>query len=68
MGHELFINRMSLITQFGYYFYYPFDFEGRTYNRIGLKRYFGDKVFGAITLKSHAAKAEALEFGGGIRL
>lgn len=68
LGHELFINRMSLITQFGYYFYYPFDFEGRTYNRIGLKRYFGDKIFGAITLKSHAAKAEALEFGIGIRL
>ncbi|AKA35660.1 acyloxyacyl hydrolase [Flagellimonas lutaonensis] len=68
VGHELFINKMSIVTQLGYYVYYPFDFEGRTYNRIGLKRYFGDKVFGAITLKSHAAKAEAVEFGIGIRL
>ncbi len=68
LGHELFVNKLSVVTQLGYYVYYPFDFEGRVYNRIGLKRYFGDKVFGAITLKSHGAKAEALEFGVGIRL
>ena len=68
MGHELFINRMSLITQVGYYIYYPFDFEGRTYLRIGLKYYFGKKWFGALTLKSHGAKAEAIEFGVGVRL
>ncbi|NQX85040.1 MAG: acyloxyacyl hydrolase [Flavobacteriaceae bacterium] len=68
VGHELFVNKMSLLTQFGYYVHYPFDFEGRTYQRIGLKRYFGDKVFAAITLKTHAAKAEALELGIGIRL
>jgi hypothetical protein len=68
VGHELFINTMSIISQFGYYVYYPFDFEGRMYNRVGLKRYFGDKIYGAITLKSHGAKAEAVEFGVGIRL
>ena len=68
VGHELFINQMSVISQLGYYVYYPFDFEGRVYNRIGLKRYFGDNIFAAITLKSHGAKAEAVEFGIGIRL
>ncbi len=68
LGHELYINEMSLIAQLGYYVYYPFDFEGRLYNRIGLKRYFGNKVFGAITLKSHGAKAEAVELGIGVRL
>ena len=68
VGHELFINRWSVITQLGYYVYYPFDFEGRIYNRVGLKRYFGDKFFGAITLKSHGAKAEGVEFGVGVRL
>ncbi|SEQ01631.1 Lipid A 3-O-deacylase (PagL) [Hyunsoonleella jejuensis] len=67
-GHELFVNKTSLLTQFGYYIYYPFDFEGRTYLRIGLKRYFGKKWFGALTLKSHGAKAEAVELGFGIRL
>ena len=68
VGHELFINKMSIITQLGYYIYYPYDFEGRVYNRVGLKRYFGDKFFGAITLKSHGAKAEGVEFGIGVRL
>lgn len=68
LGHELFINKLSVITQLGYYVYYPFDFEGQVYNRVGVKRYFGDKWFAALSLKSHAAKAEALELGVGIRL
>jgi hypothetical protein len=68
VGHELFINRLSVLAQLGYYVYYPFDFEGRVYNRVGIKRYFGTKWFGAISLKSHGAKAEAIEFGVGIRL
>jgi hypothetical protein len=38
------------------------------YNRVGLKRYFSDKLYGALTLKSHGAKAEAVELGIGIRL
>ncbi|MEY8780562.1 acyloxyacyl hydrolase [Allomuricauda sp. XS_ASV26] len=68
IGHELFVNKMSVVAQLGYYVYYPFDFEGKIYNRIGMKRYFGEKIFGAVTLKSHGAKAEAVEFGIGIRL
>jgi len=68
LGHELFINKTSLITQLGYYVYYPFDFEGRLYVRAGLKRYFGKRFFGALTLKSHGFRAEALEFGIGVRL
>lgn len=67
-GHELFVNKISIETQLGYYVYYPYDFEGRTYFRVGLKRYFNKKWFGALTLKSHGAKAEAVEFGFGIRL
>ena len=68
VGHELFINKLSLVTQAGYYIYYPVDFESRTYLRAGLKRYFGKKWFGAITVKAHGAAAEAVEFGVGIRL
>ncbi|UNY99124.1 acyloxyacyl hydrolase [Zhouia spongiae] len=67
VGHELFMNKMSLVTQFGYYTYYPIDFEGRLYQRVGLKYYLGNKLFSALTLKTHAAKAEAVEFGLGYR-
>jgi hypothetical protein len=68
VGHELFINKFSIITQVGYYVHYPVDFEGRTYIRAGMKRYFGKKWYIVGTLKSHGAKAEATEFGVGIRL
>ena len=68
VGHELFINKMSLVTQFGYYVYYPFEFESRTYIRAGLKRYINNNIYAALTLKSHGARAEALEFGIGVRL
>lgn len=68
IGHELFINKLSLITQLGYYAYYPYEFEKRVYERIGLKRYFGKRLFGAVTLKAHGAAAEAVEFGVGVRL
>ncbi|MCW5516095.1 acyloxyacyl hydrolase [Muriicola sp. Z0-33] len=67
LGHELFVNKISVVTQLGYYVYYPFDFEGQVYNRVGLKRYFGDNWFAAVSLKSHGAKAEAVELGVGVR-
>ncbi|MGB5172889.1 acyloxyacyl hydrolase [Eudoraea sp.] len=67
-GYELYISKLSIIAQLGYYVYYPFDFEGRVYNRVGFKYYFGKNLHGAITLKSHGAAAEAVEFGIGIRL
>ncbi len=68
VGHELFINKLSLITQLGYYVYYPVEVEGRIYERLGLKRYFNNKWFVSISLKAHAAKAETVAFGVGIRL
>ncbi len=68
LGHELFINKLSLITQLGYYVYYPVEVEGRIYERLGLKRYFKKKWFASISLKAHAAKAETVAFGVGVRL
>ncbi|GAA4277125.1 acyloxyacyl hydrolase [Aquimarina mytili] len=68
MGHELRVNRISVLTQFGYYVYYPYDFEGQTYLRAGLQYYFTKNIFGAFTVRSHAAKAEAMEFSIGYRL
>ena len=70
LGHELRFNKIAFVSQVGYYLYYPFDFEGRIYNRLGLKRYFGpsERIYGVVTVKAHGAKAEAVEFGIGIRL
>jgi hypothetical protein len=66
-GHELFINKWSLIKQVGYYIYSPSRFESDVYFRGGLKRYFNKQWFGSVSVKTHGFKAEALEWGIGIR-
>lgn len=68
LGHELRINKISVLTQLGYYIYYPYDFEGQVYNRFGLRYYANKNIFGSVTVRSHAAKAEAVEFSIGYRL
>jgi hypothetical protein len=68
VGHELHLNKLAFVSQLGYYIYYPYDFQGRIYIRAGLNYYFNKHIFGAVTLKTHAAKAEAIEFGLGIRI
>lgn len=67
-GYELYINRLSLEAQVGYYFYDPLHNEIPLYDRIGLKYYWTPKVFSALSLKTHMFLAEAIEFGLGIRL
>jgi len=68
-GYQFRINKLAPFVNAGYYIYYPYDFEGRMYNRLGIKRYIGEKdqIFGIVSVKAHAAKAEAVEFGVGVR-
>jgi hypothetical protein len=68
IGHELFINNLSVETQAGFYVYEPFNSTGSMYQRLGLKYYFGNTIFSSLSLKTHGAKAEVMEFGIGVRL
>jgi len=69
VGHELRLNQLAFVSQVGKYVYREYEFENSTYNRLGLKRYFyEDRIFVALTLKAHFAKAEAIEFGLGVRI
>uniref|UniRef100_UPI00404A310D acyloxyacyl hydrolase n=2 Tax=Flavobacterium sp. TaxID=239 RepID=UPI00404A310D len=68
VGHELFINQFSIETQLGYYVYRPFKEDINIYQRVGLKYYYTDFFFSSLHLKSHAARAEAVEIGIGFRL
>lgn len=68
IGHELFINRLSIETQLGYYVYDPAGLDNTIYDRVGLKYYITKKIFGALAVKTHGFMAEALEMGIGIRL
>ncbi|GLB51115.1 hypothetical protein NBRC110019_01540 [Neptunitalea chrysea] len=68
VGHELFMNRLSLLTQIGFYVYNPIDYESGMYQRVGLNYHINKTVFAGLTLKTHAAQAEAVEFALGVRL
>jgi len=68
VGHELFINKLSVETQVGYYVYKPFDYEIDLYQRVGLKYYTYKNCFTGIGLKTHGGRAEAIELTLGIRL
>ncbi|WP_298248239.1 acyloxyacyl hydrolase [uncultured Christiangramia sp.] len=69
LGHKLTFNKMSLITHLGYYAYYPYDdYVDRVYNRMGLQRDFSKDWWASVTVRSHGANAEAVEFSIGYRL
>lgn len=69
LGHQLTFHRLSLITHLGYYVYYPYDnYVERIYNRVGLQHPIYKNIFGSVTVRSHWANAEAVEFSIGYRL
>lgn len=67
VGYEMFLSNLSLEGQFGYYVYAPFNDNSDVYQRLGVKYYFHKNIFGGFFLKTHMAKAEALEFSVGVR-
>ena len=67
IGHELFINKLSLEAQVGYYVYQPYKFDIPVYDRLALKYYLTKNIFTGLSLKTHLFLAEALEFVMGIR-
>ena len=68
VGHELFINKVSIETQVGFYVYKPFKNDIAMYNRVGAKYYVTKNIFSSFHIKTHLFLAEALEFGVGYRL
>ena len=68
IGHELFINKLSIETQLGYYVYKPFNYETDIYQRVGVKYYIYKNIFSGVGLKTHGGRAEAIEATIGIRL
>ncbi|MFN8273852.1 MAG: acyloxyacyl hydrolase [Flavobacteriaceae bacterium] len=68
VGHELFINKLSIETQLGYYIYRPFELDKPYYDRLGFKYYWTPKFFTGVAVKTHGFLAEAIEYGVGVRL
>ncbi|HAI75496.1 MAG TPA: hypothetical protein DCM08_04550, partial [Microscillaceae bacterium] len=69
VGHELVAGSVSLLTQLGVYIYRPYDkIDLPLYQRIGLRYYFNDRLFGQFGMKLHLGAAECLEFGVGYNI
>lgn len=68
VGHELFINKISVETQVGYYVYDQLKTDGNVYDRVGMKYYISPKIFAGVGVKTHGFMAEAVEFSVGVRL
>jgi hypothetical protein len=68
VGYEMFINKISLEAQVGYYIYRPFVNDIALYDRVGFKYHFTPKIYTSFSVKTHVFLAEALEFGVGVRL
>ena len=67
VGHELLVNKLTFVTQLGYYLYKPYYPKDRIYARIGLNYYFTDRIYGGINLKTHYAVAEVIDYNIGFR-
>lgn len=68
VGHEFNFNKLAVVTQLGYYVYWPSEYESIVYTRLGLRYFITDRYFVDATVRTHGANAEAIEWGIGIRI
>lgn len=61
-GHELHMNRLSLITQYALYLNRPHPSHRYTYQRYGLKYHLTERTVIAATLRAHAGRADYMEW------
>ena len=64
-GYEIHFSKLSIEGQMGVYVYAPFSAEEAVYQRLSSKYLITDHIFAGLGLKTHMAKAEALEFSIG---
>ena len=68
LSYALVFNKISYNLQLGYYLYDKLNINGNIYSRLGFRTYITDKIILNLTLKTHFAKADLLEFGVGYRI
>ncbi len=65
LGGELLLGKLHLIGEGGMYIYSPKWHKGLIYQRVGLKYMFTPQLSGSMTLKTHFARADYMEWGIG---
>lgn len=65
VSHEYIYRRIGIITQLGYYIYSKYETTEPLYERVGVRWYFGKKMFTGIAVKAHLFNAEFIEWSLG---
>lgn len=68
VGYEWYLNKLTAEGNIGYYVHDEYKKNTAFYQRLGLRYYVTPNVFGIMSLKTHFAKAEAIEVGVGYKL
>ena len=66
-SHELVISKLTVITQMGVYLYTKLKSDGSLYHRFALKYKLSERIFVNLSLKTHWAKADYIEWGLGYK-
>ncbi|MDP4268223.1 MAG: acyloxyacyl hydrolase [Bacteroidota bacterium] len=67
LTHNFIFSRISFLTEMGYYLYTKDVSDGSFYHRLGFRYLIGKHFISNLTLKTHFAKAEGVEFGMGYK-
>lgn len=67
-GYVMTLEKLQIAVGLGVYIRDEFLADEYFYNRVGLRYFFSNKFFGNLTLKSHWAKADYVEYGIGFRI
>jgi hypothetical protein len=65
-AYHLSVNKLGIMFNMGYYVYTSWKEDGNIYHRISLRYYF-EKIFICLNLKTHYARADFVEAGVGYR-
>ena len=65
---ELMMSKVSLVFNVGGYFSGAYQREGAIYEKLAIRYYFNQNVYGSITLKANYARADYITFGLGYNL
>lgn len=68
-GHELFIDRVGVLTQIGYHLYSPYPAIAKFYQKFGMKYYITNKIYAMFTVRMFKFEvSDEAVFGFGMRL
>ena len=68
VAYELSFSRMAIMLNLGSYLSGLDKSDGYIYEKMGLRYYFNNKLFGSLTLKAHYARADFIAFGIGYKI